>query len=42
MIIDDIETILEATLQDSLNISRQAYKVFSPSGHGLSCIFNNI
>ena len=42
MIIDDIETILETTLQDSLSISRQAYKVFFLSSHGLSCIFNNI
>ena len=42
MIIDDIETILETSLQDSLGISRQEYKVSFLSGHGSAYILKNI
>jgi hypothetical protein len=37
MIIDDMETILETTLQ-GLDISRQAYKVFFHSGQGCAYV----
>ncbi len=42
LIVDDIETILETSLQDSFGISRRAYKVFFYSGHDCAYIFNNI
>jgi hypothetical protein len=38
MIIDDIETILETSLQGSLGINRQEYKVSFFSGHGCAYI----
>ena len=41
MIIDDIETILETSLQDSLGINRQDYKVFFLSEHGSAYILKN-
>jgi hypothetical protein len=41
MIIDDIETILETSLQDSLGINRREYKVSFLSGHGCAYILKN-
>jgi hypothetical protein len=38
MIIDDIETILETSLQGSLGINRREYKVSFLSGHGCAYI----